>query len=559
MNNQNNQVSIPKDQLDYVMSLYTNGQIEEAIDTIKSLNKDYPNVPILFNIIGACYKLIGDIEGALKMFETATKIKLDYSEAHFNVGVIRQELGRLDAAIESYKNVVTIKPEYFDAHNNLGIIYLEIKDFDNAITHFNLAISYKNDFAEAHNNLGSVFQEQGQIEKALKSYKKATSLNSSYFQAHNNLGILLQMIGRNDKAISSYESAIHSLPNYASAHLNLSQIKNYTDEEDSQLIQMQSFLISDETAKSDKSIFCFALAKAFDDLNNEKKFFEYLNEGNRLRKQELGFSYQESELNYNPFIKSLFQGSFSKDGGLSTQSSSIKPIFVLGMPRSGTSLVEQIISNHSNVFGGGELNYLSEILVPILQESLNKNNNIVNEDKISFIRKAYIDQINSLNLKEKIITDKWPLNFRHIGFILSAFPEAKIVHLRRDPRAICWSIYKHYFSVRANGWAYDLDDIIKFYDAYVDLMSFWHEKYPNKIYDICYEDLTTNQLEETRKLLDYCDLEWDENCLNFHKNKRAVETASATQVRKKMYQGSSEAWKKHKKQLQQLISHFGEN
>ena len=120
------------------------------------------------------------------------------------------------------------------------------------------------------------------------------------------------------------------------------------------------------------------------------------------------------------------------------------------------------------------------------------------------------------------------------------------------------SIYKHYFSDRGNGWAYNLEDLVSFYDLYSNLMIFWHEKYPNKIYDICYEDLTTNQLDETRKLLDYCDLEWDENCLNFHKNKRAVETASATQVRKKMYQGSSDAWKKYKGQLQPLIDHFGE-
>ena len=200
MNNQNSQVSISREEIESVMSLYSSGKIEEAIQNIKSLNEEYPNVPILFNMLGACYKSIGENEGALKMFETATKIKLDYSEAHFNAGVIKQEFRRFEAAIESYKTVVSIKPEYYDAHNNLGIIYLETKDFDNAITHFNFAINYKKDFAEAHNNLGSVFQEQGQIEKALKSYEKATTLNSNYAQAHNNLGILLQMIGKNDKA-----------------------------------------------------------------------------------------------------------------------------------------------------------------------------------------------------------------------------------------------------------------------------------------------------------------------------------------------------------------------
>ena len=146
-----------------------------------------------------------------------------------------------------------------------------------------------------------------------------------------------------------------------------------------------------------------------------------------------------------------------------------------------------------------------------------------------------------------------PSNFRYIGFILSAFPEAKIIHLKRDARATCWSIYKNYFDSDGIGYSYDQNDLAQYYGLYSDLMSFWHERFPDQIYDICYEDLTTNQEDETRKLLEYCDLDWDEKCLNFHSNKRAVKTASALQVRKKMYQGSSEAWKKYEAYLQPLI------
>lgn len=160
---------------------------------------------------------------------------------------------------------------------------------------------------------------------------------------------------------------------------------------------------------------------------------------------------------------------------------------------------------------------------------------------------------------EQVFTDKWPLNFRHIGFILSAFPEAKIIHLRRDAKATCWSIYRHYFADNANGWAYDFSDLFKFYDAYEDLMKYWHQLYPKKIYDLSYEKLTKNQEKETHQLLDFCSLEWDENCLNFHRNKGAVGTASVTQVRKKMYQGSSDSWKKYKEYLKPLTNHFGVN
>ena len=158
-----------------------------------------------------------------------------------------------------------------------------------------------------------------------------------------------------------------------------------------------------------------------------------------------------------------------------------------------------------------------------------------------------------LSLFCAFFTDKMPMNFRYIGFILSAFPEAKIVHLKRDARATCWSIYKHYFDSSGIGYSCDQKDLAKYYGLYSNLMNFWHELYPNKIYDISYEDLTANQEEETRKLLKYCDLEWDENCLSFHKNERAVKTASALQVRKKMYQGSSEAWKKYESYLGPLL------
>ena len=231
----------------------------------------------------------------------------------------------------------------------------------------------------------------------------------------------------------------------------------------------------------------------------------------------------------------------------------IKPIFILGMPRSGTSLVEQIISSHHKVYGAGELKSLNNIIASLTKHNTFIESENLSEKNIFSIREKYLESLANLNISENIITDKWPLNFKNIGFILSAFPEAKIVHLKRDTTATCWSIYKHYFSDSGNGWAYNLDDLAQFYNLYEDLMEFWHELYPNKIYDISYEDLTTNQEEETRKLLEYCDLEWDEDCLNFHTNNRAVETASSLQVREKMYRGSSEVWKQYWTRIQPLI------
>jgi hypothetical protein len=223
------------------------------------------------------------------------------------------------------------------------------------------------------------------------------------------------------------------------------------------------------------------------------------------------------------------------------------------MPRSGTTLVEQIIASHHAVHGAGELTTFPTLIAPIARDYTAKDKNNLSEEDFLSIRQQYLEGLSSLNVPENVITDKLPLNFRFIGFILSAFPEAKIVHLKRDARATCWSNYKCFFTNKENGYSYNLDDVAGFYGLYVEQMDFWHQLFPGKIYDICYEDLTTNQEEETRQLLQYCELDWDENCLNFHKNKRAVKTASTLQVRQKMYQGSSEDWKKHEAYLQPLI------
>lgn len=244
---------------------------------------------------------------------------------------------------------------------------------------------------------------------------------------------------------------------------------------------------------------------------------------------------------------------FSSTLSLSYEPSTIQPVFIVGMLRSGTSLVEQIIASHHAVHGAGELTTLADIIEPILNDHLTKDKYKLSEKTFLSIRQQYLEALSRFNVPEDVITDKMPLNCQYIGFILSAFPEAKIVHIKRDARATCWSIYKYYFSSVGNGWAYNLDDLAGFYGIYSNIMDFWHQTFPDKIYDLCYEDLTTNQEEETRKLLEYCELDWDENCLNFHNSKRAVKTASALQVRQKMYQGSSEAWKKHEEYLQPLI------
>jgi len=539
-------------QLNEAMQSYSSGKFQEALYATQFLIKNFPNDPLLFNLIGACYSELGQIEFAINSFEKAIALNPKYIEAHYNLGVAFQKTRKTDNAIECYKEAINGKHAYPSAHNNLGLISLGCGNLDSAIKSFEWAIAYNPEYAEAHNNLGAAFQELNKIDEAIKQYKKAVTINPLYAQAFNNLGISCQSIGMKDEALNHYERAIAIESNFPEAHFNLSILKKYI-KGDIQISKMESLQSSAGLDQSGQIFLNFALSKVNDDLGNKDALFKFLNEGNRLRKEQLNYSINEHQVKHS-LIKEIFGHSLPvHNEDLLDNTKFKRPIFILGMPRSGTTLVEQIISSHPKVYGADELSTVSELTSSILMDSSVQIERSISEKSFLTIRQQYFDSLSSFDINEDIITDKWPLNFQYIGFILKAFPEAKIIHLKRDARAVCWSIYKNYFSGKGNGWAYNFDDLASFYGSYLDLMNFWHELFPDKIYDINYEKLTTNQKDETEKLLKYCDLNWDDNCLNFHTNKRAVKTASASQVRKKMYQGSSEGWKKYEEHIKPLI------
>ena len=543
----------------YAAALYSLGKVFQSLgklkDAVKNLNKVLeikPNIAPLHNDLGIILNELGQKELAIKHFKKALLIEPNFSEVYNNLGISLQDLNLYEDAIEQYEKALEINPKLVDAHLNLGSIYQDLEKVNQAIEHYNEALSIDPDSAEVYNNLGVIFQELGDVDQALEYYNKALEINPIFADAFFNLGFIYQDLGQVKNSINNYENAI-SINNHAMAYHNLSYLMDFKSN-DQYITQMHTLLSSNKISEGDRIQLCLALARVNGRLENQKDFFKFLDEGNRLRKKELNYSLDESSKKISA-IKALFD---SKSYSIKTLSSlnqfNIRPIFIVGMPRSGTSLVEQIISNHPDVYGAGELNTLTKLTSPVINNFLSGDITHLTEKALLFIREEYMDMVESLDLSEKVITDKLPLNFQYIGFILSAFPEAKILHIKRDARATCWSNYNYYFSNNENGYSYNLEDLVGFYSLYNDLMHFWHKLYPNQILDICYEDLTTNQEGETRKLLEYCDLDWDENCLNFHENERQVKTPSALQVRRKMYQGSSNAWKKHWAYIQPLIN-----
>jgi len=315
------------------------------------------------------------------------------------------------------------------------------------------------------------------------------------------------------------------------------------------LEKMEALYNKLDPSSQDAVALCFALAKIHADLNNIEHSFQLLVKGNRHHYQNKTDTIEDARLTYD-LVKKVFA---TQRPTPITAPSHYQAIFIVGMPRSGTSLVEQILASHSAVYGAGELGLMGQWCFGYLKMFKQYGRALNIDQYLPQLRDHYLKGTGQLTQKT-VVTDKMPLNFFWLGFILSVFPNATIIHTVRDPMATCWSNFKTPFAGRSNGYTCDLGHIGEFYTLYRSLMAYWEQMFPEKIYSLNYESLTENQLDETKKLLAHCNLDWEDACLQFHKNKREVLTASKHQVRMPIYKGSSEAWKKFEEYLGPLQS-----
>ena len=488
-------------------------------------------------------------EGKLDQLVALGESISDASEnAHvmFNVlGAAQTTLGAYDAALESYTRSLKIRPDYAEAHNNLGNMWVTSGDADKAVAEFKEALRLKPEYADAYSNLGKTLQAIGEIDESLKSFQSALALRPDHPETLNHLGNVFVQTGDRASALKYYDHAISIKPDDIDVHKNISAIRKYQPD-DPQIAMMQDLLTSPDRSDKERILLNFSLGKAFEDIKGHEKSVQYLSEGNRLRKRQSGYEIEDDTY----LFESIKEAFAEPDAFPTSHAEPLKtgiPLFVVSMPRSGTTLVEQILSSHSDVFGGGEHDTLENAI-----QSLDWTDPDARGDVVSAIRQHYLSERPKQD-GSRFVVDKSPINFRWIGFILAAFPEAKIIHTKRDARAVFWSIFKHYFPTDGNLYAYDPEDLLEYISLYRDLMAFWHEKFPGRVYDLSYEHLTEHQEVSTRALLEFVGLEWQESCLNFQDNTRSVRTASAMQVRQKMYQGSSEAWRDYEPFLKRFF------
>lgn len=324
---------------------------------------------------------------------------------------------------------------------------------------------------------------------------------------------------------------------YKTAHRNLSEIIKYTKDNEHLNLLIKIYDKNTKNPINQKEI-AFALGKAFEDMNIYDKAFKYYNDGNNFQRKTFNFSIRDEQDEIN-IIKKKFSKEFINKNKNVKNKTNI-PIFILGMPRSGTTLIEQIISSHPNVFGGDELNIMPKIVGKYLR---NKKNELdFDQINTKIMANQYLDELRSLS-KKKRVTDKLTVNFKWIGIIKMLFPNSKIIHCRRNPRDTGLSIFKNYFVSSDLKYAYNLNEISDYYKLYNDLMNHWKTILPEFIYEINYEDVINNTQSEVKKLLKNLNLNWNKKCLEFYKTQRTVKTASDTQIRSKIYSSSINSWK----------------
>jgi len=463
------------------------------------------------------------------------------------------QAGRLSEARTIYNQILLSEPNHFDALHLLGVIAHQEDEYDIAVELIQKALKSVPDFAPAYSNLGAALKDQGKLDEAVASYRQAIALSPDNAEAHNNLGVLLSELGKLDEAIVCYKMAISLKPDYAAAYNHLSAIMKYTETDD--VIKVMEYLYKKKADISDaeRINLGFALGKIFEDLGDFDKSFNYILEANQLKRKLFNYSIQNDQDLFERIKKTFSPDFFALHHSSGNPDST--PIFILGMPRSGTTLVEQILASHPMVFGAGELTVLKELTDVICSggRAAKFPECLKGLDNGAFERAGayYIEKIRENSRVADYITDKMPHNFLFVGFIKIILPNAKIIHCIRDPMDNCFSIFKNDFT-KTPGYAYDMIEIGRHYNLYRNLMAHWEKVLPGYVYSLKYEEIVSDQKNQTRKLLDFCGLPWDEACLEFYKKERRVSTLSLAQVRQPIYKDSVGLWKRYEKQLEPL-------
>ena len=475
---------------------------------------------------------------------------------HCNLCEMLRKQGRLDEAINAGRQAIALAPDNTNAFYNLGLVQADCKDWSAAVESYQRVLELNPEHGLASNNMGAPLEAMGKMDEALEAYTRAVAINPQHAEAQNNMGAIYSERGMLDEARDCFSAAIKAQSNFIEPYYNLSSLKTFTVN-DTHLIGLKKLQGQVEHLSPDAQIrYYFALGKAFEDIAEYDRAFSAYNRGNRLKFSSLTYNEARADTVLTR-IKTLFDSTLFETC-LGSGIEDATPIFIVGLPRSGTTLIEQILASHASVYGAGELKDLNEVILTA-KSDMNENRlfNQMEPGLPGFgfgdMANNYLKRIRAMNQEAQYITDKMPANFFYIGFIHLMFPRAKIIHVMRDPMDSCFSCFSRLFNETMD-FAYNLQTMGNYYVRYRQLMEHWQSVVPaDNILEVHYEDIVADVESQTRRMLEYIDLPWDDACLEFYKNKRHVKTASVAQVRQPIYSTSVDRWQHFNKHLDPLM------
>ena len=531
-----------------------NGQFAAAEAVLRQIVHSAPDHHSAWHMLGLLAFEVGNLELASQLIAHAVRLNNAVALYHRNLGELHRRLGRLAEAVAAGERATALAPDDLDAHYNLGLAHTDKGEWDAAIRAYRRALELNPNHGLSWNNLGAALEKKGDLAGAEAAYARAVALNPAHHEAQNNLGAIYSEQGRLEDACRCFEDSIRANPDFIEPHFNLSSLKTYRADDPHLLYLERNLVKAGDMPVKARIRYWFALGKAREDVGHYDEAFAAYAEGNRLQHELLPCDEVRADAMLER-LTTVFDRDFFA-ARRDVPGSDKAPIFIVGMPRSGTTLLEQILASHLAVHGAGELPDLNQVIMDAPARAERRFPDFVPDLQPEDFRRmgeAYAERVWRLAPGVQHITDKMPANFFYIGMIRLMLPNAKIIHAMRDPMDSCFSNFARLFNDTME-FAYDLGTLGRYYVRYIKLMRHWHAVLPaGSILDLRYEDMVADTEGQARRILDYLGLPWDDNCLAFHQNKRHVKTASVAQVRKPIYKTSVARWRRFESHLQPLL------
>jgi tetratricopeptide (TPR) repeat protein len=562
---------------------------DEAVDFLSRALQQAPDNAQTQNNMGLACKDLGRNVQALENFSNSAKLDPDNPDVHNNRGNVLRALDKPLKAVEAYERALKLHPTFAECWSNLAAALNEAGRHDRALKAVERALHLDRNLAQAYNNRGDIYLAQARYEDAVAEYRIAVRLSPKYTAALINMartlrdmdspdearktldlvlemepgnpeallvkGVLNEQLGDKERAAEAFIEAIESAPEMTVAHYYLSQIKGRKGSDD-EFAAMKALHTSAELTPKALMYLHFGLFRANDQRGLYDEAFYHLAEGNRVKAESTPYDDDDTAQYVQSIVASAAVAQENLGAAAGHQDS--RPVFVLGMPRSGTSLTEQILASHSDVAGAGELSFAYDTAHAIrllVDEKFPDNLEQLSAEQFAELGRKYMEKHAEEHLSARYVVDKTPLNFQYIGMLALALPGAKFIHCHRDPVANCFSIHRMPFDEKQT-YAHSLESLGRYYTRYWLLMQDWHQMFPGRILDVRYEDTVADIESQSRRMLDFLDLEFEEQVLDFYKTRRIVKTPSASQVRQPIYKDSVAAWKNYEKHLGPLIDHI---